>query len=129
MAKVTEEMEKHEIAQLVKKATYTGRITCFTRKFVRGTDFQVRDQLVIINGGCCGIQCFPSESDSEEIQTKGRSARQGQAGSFIQILNKEDLYKYLITDEDIESFRNNGNLYDEIRKKINSIYDSQFEDV
>jgi hypothetical protein len=48
-----------------------------TISYGRGTDFVVQDDEVIAQGGMTTIQTFPSEDISEEVQTKGRSARRG----------------------------------------------------
>jgi len=96
---VTEEATSTEVSAAVKKATHAGAITLLTRAFSRGTDFIILDEVVKSNGGTCTIQTFVSESASEEIQIKGRSARQGQDGSYVQILLEDDLFKYDITKE------------------------------
>jgi preprotein translocase subunit SecA len=74
---LTEEATSAEVTAIVKKATHSGKITLLTRAFSRGTDFIILDEIVKSNGGTCTIQTFVSESASEEIQIKGRSARQG----------------------------------------------------
>ena len=96
---LTEEATSTEVTAAVKKATHAGAITLLTRAFSRGTDFIILDEVVKSNGGTCTIQTFVSESASEEIQIKGRSARQGQDGSYVQILLEDDLFKYDITKE------------------------------
>ena len=96
---LTEEATSAEVTAAVKKATHAGAITLLTRAFSRGTDFIILDEIVKSNGGTCTIQTFVSESASEEVQIKGRSARQGQDGSYVQILLEDDLYKYDITKE------------------------------
>ena len=72
---VTEQASLEEVSAAVKKATHAGAITLLTRAFSRGTDFIILDEIVKSNGGTCTIQTFVSESASEEVQIKGRSAR------------------------------------------------------
>lgn len=59
-----------------------------TASFGRGTDFMVHDKNVIKNGGIHVIQAFLSLEESEEIQIKGRSARQGDFGSYEAIIHE-----------------------------------------
>jgi len=66
-----------EVNQGVNMATKMGRITLLTRNYGRGTDFVILDERVKSNGGMCTITTFLPESESELIQIKGRSARQG----------------------------------------------------
>jgi len=47
------------------------------------------------------IQTFLSETESEEIQIKGRTARQGKSGSFSFVLLDSDLEAFDIKEEDI----------------------------
>jgi preprotein translocase subunit SecA len=72
-------MEKNVI---VNGSTCSGKVLLFTRIFGRGTDFVVHDENVTNNGGVHVIQTFLSEELSEEIQIKGRTARQGDEGSY-----------------------------------------------
>ena len=74
----------------VKKAGSLGQVTLSTKIFGRGTDFISRDKDVKDLGGVHVLQTFLSESLSEEVQIKGRTARQGQKGSFSQVLLLED---------------------------------------
>jgi hypothetical protein len=46
-----------------------------TKPFGRGTDFITRDETLNNNGGLHLIQTFYSDSESEEVQIKGRVAR------------------------------------------------------
>ena len=91
---LTEEASIEEIAQTVKKATNSGQVSFYTRNFGRGTDFEIFDDDVKNNGGTCVIQTFPSDSMSEELQMKGRTARQGADGSYCQVLLQDDLEKF-----------------------------------
>ena len=132
MAKVnylTEEATSAEVTAAVKKATHAGAITLLTRAFSRGTDFIILDEVVKSNGGTCTIQTFVSESASEEVQIKGRSARQGQDGSYVQILLEDDLFKYGITKEQIKQKRNDKNLYEFIQEKVEELFNDSYADI
>ena len=52
------------------------------REFDRGTDFKCFDSRMLSDGGVHVIQTFFSLDLSEEIQIKGRTARQGENGSY-----------------------------------------------
>jgi uncharacterized protein with von Willebrand factor type A (vWA) domain len=56
-------------------------VTLLTRKFGRGLDFKPSKQ-VNARGGVLVIQTFFSSSESEQIQIMGRTARQGEDGSY-----------------------------------------------
>ena len=52
------------------------------REYGRGTDFKYYDSRLLLAGGAHVIQAFFSTEQSEEVQIKGRCARQGTEGSF-----------------------------------------------
>ncbi len=56
---------------------------------------------MISNGGIHVLTTFLSEEISEEIQIKGRTARQGEKGSFSMVLLNSELEKYLIKEVDL----------------------------
>ena len=65
------------------------------------------------------IQTFLSEALSEEIQIKGRTARQGENGSYSLILSIKDLEKYLVKPENVEEHVDEKYKYlDEKRNKF-----------
>ena len=70
----------------------------------------MHDQIVSVNGGVHVIQTFLSEELSEEIQIKGRTARQGENGSFSMVIPISSLEKFQIRPEDLE--RHQYNIYD-----------------
>ncbi|ETO02833.1 hypothetical protein RFI_34580, partial [Reticulomyxa filosa] len=86
-----------EKESLVKRATSSGQVGLFTRAFGRGIDFVYRDQIVAANGGVHVIQTSLSEELSEEVQIKGRTARQGSYGSYSLILCDKFLKKQFIS--------------------------------
>ena len=70
------------------------------------------------------IQAFLSEALSEEIQIKGRAARQGENGSYSMILSIKDLEKFLIKPEDIE--KHNDDKYNFLNEKRNAFFNLQY---
>jgi preprotein translocase subunit SecA len=50
--------------------------------FGRGTDFVIRNDKIKEKGGLHIIQAFLSLDESEEVQIKGRTARQNGQGSY-----------------------------------------------
>ncbi len=102
------------------KATQRGTITLATIEQSRGRDFVLVDKLVIDNNGIHVLDtCLVPKADQTQMQ--GRSARQGQKGSFSMVLFEDDLIKeYGITATDIERKRKKGTLYqylDDLRSK------------
>jgi len=94
---LTEESENK--SSLFRKATISGNCTLSSASYGRGTDFVCRDQKVIDAGGVVVIQAFFSSSPSEEIQIKGRTARQGAKGRYFMVILRADLLP-LFSDED-----------------------------
>jgi hypothetical protein len=95
----------------IKKATTTKQVTLLSKTFGRGIDFYCRDEAVLRAGGVHVIQTFLSKSKSEEIQIRGRTARQGQKGSYSLILNVPDLEKLGATKERIAEERKGRDMY------------------
>ena len=126
---LTEEASAQEKEHLVRRATTSGQITLITRTFGRGTDFVCHDQRVEASGGVHVIQTFLSEEASEEVQIKGRTARQSQPGSFSLILNYRDLERFDIKIEDIEDIKKGIRVFDRFTnvltrtKTYNTIYE------
>jgi len=77
------------------QATSAGAITLMIREYGRGTDFKCFDSTVLDAGGVHVIQAFFSKEISEEIQLKGRAARQGTSGSFSMVLLEKQLVRDL----------------------------------
>jgi uncharacterized protein YegL len=88
---LTENKNANEKSFVISKAATTGQITLCTSIFGRGTDFFCKDDTLENNGGVHVIQTFFSADMSEEIQIRGRTARQGKRGSYKLILLDEDL--------------------------------------
>ncbi|CAE7595327.1 secA [Symbiodinium sp. CCMP2592] len=79
--------------KIVFHAATKGHVTLCTSAFGRGTDFISSDVQLIDNGGVHVVQTFFSVDKSEETQVKGRTARQGQPGSYSMVLSKQRLQK------------------------------------
>jgi len=79
---ITEAIDPCEKEGSFLKATEAGAVTLMIREFGRGTDFKCFDNKVLSAGGVHVLQAFYSNDISEEIQLKGRAARQGADGSF-----------------------------------------------
>ena len=122
---LNEEADNFEKEHLIKQATMSDRITLATSSFGRGTDFVVRDQIVSANGGVHVIQTFLSEQLSEEIQIKGRTARQGENGSFSIVLQEKELEKFLIFSKDI--INNQNELYKFLNLKRNTFFAGNYK--
>jgi hypothetical protein len=84
---------------LIRLAVRAGTVTLLSRELGRGTDFYVYSDSIDAAGGVVVIQTFLSEDVSEEVQIKGRTARQGNNGSYCLVLSDQDL----LTDFSIES--------------------------
>lgn len=82
----TEKDDPHDRKRKILQASGPGKVTLFTRSFGRGTDFCCRSDEVREANGIHVIQSFFSEDTSEERQIKGRTARQGEKGSYSMIL-------------------------------------------
>jgi hypothetical protein len=119
---LTEEVTASEKEDIIRMATSSGRISLFTRLFGRGTDFVCYDQRVLRNAGVHVIQTFLSEEVSEEIQIKGRCARQGDSGSYSMVLCDKDLERFSVREEDVEQARNSGVVYDMLDAKRNEYF-------
>ena len=70
------------------------------------------------------IQTFLSEELSEEIQIKGRTARQGEFGSYSMILSEKALEKYSINHTDI--LQNAHHQYVFLDQKRNNFFKLQY---
>ena len=105
--KLTERLTMLEKNQFIKNATRAGNISLLTKSFGRGTDFIVLDDEVEVvgNGGVHVIQTFFSDDEAEEVQIKGRTARQGEHGSFSMILSLESLEKFDFTDKTFQTHK------------------------
>ena len=129
---LTEHQTGAEKIANIRRATVVGQISLLTRSYGRGTDFICRDDEVNANWGIHVIQTFLSEELSEEIQIKGRTARQGEDGSYSLCLKLEDLEKFKISEEDVKKTSGNdpnsiNNRYNLIDQKRNAFFLQQYE--
>ena len=79
---LTEEIAPQDKEGAFLQATRSGAITLLIREFGRGTDFKCFDVRMLEGGGVHVIQAFFPTEIAEEIQIKGRTARQGARGSY-----------------------------------------------
>jgi hypothetical protein len=98
---ITSATRARDISLKVKKATHSGVVTLLSREHGRGLDFHCSDKIVEQTGGLHVVQTFFSGELSEEIQIRGRTARQKNKGSFQMVLLAKDLDKFDITLEEI----------------------------
>uniref|UniRef100_A0A6B2KYW0 SecA family profile domain-containing protein n=1 Tax=Arcella intermedia TaxID=1963864 RepID=A0A6B2KYW0_9EUKA len=111
-------LEKTEFKEnVIKKSTISGNITLCSRPFGRGVDFICRDETTKGAGGVHVILTFLPSSNAEEVQIQGRTARQGDPGTFEYILYITELEEKLgfIATKIIE-FDKDKTLYPEIVK-------------
>lgn len=101
----------------VNKAATAGKVTLFPRVFGRGLDFVCRDSAVDDVGGVHIIQTFFSDFVSEEIQIRGRTARQSKKGSYKMILLLSDLEKLEMNPEEIKKSYESNTFYDQLNTK------------
>lgn len=110
---------------VINNASDKGAITLMTRVFGRGTDFACLKR-VKEAGGVHIIQTFLSEDVAEEVQIRGRSARESSSGSFVKILEKGSLERFGLSNVDVENLSRSTDAV-AIDKKINddrkSFYD------
>lgn len=83
---VSEKNDPGAVKDRIVQATRPGNITLLSKAFGRGTDFVISDRRVKEAGGLHVIQTFVSEEESEDVQIAGRTARQGQKGTYEMIL-------------------------------------------
>ena len=109
---------------LISKATRQGQVTLATRVFGRGIDFSVDDEHMVTCGGLHVLATFFPQDKSEEVQIRGRGARQGEAGSFSMVLSGPQLDDFTgdeATLDDLKSWVSSNSLYD----KLSEIRDTQ----
>ncbi|KAL4481681.1 hypothetical protein ABPG74_007770 [Tetrahymena malaccensis] len=105
---VTDNQDIDDFNFLIEKVTKSGQIGLFVREYGRGTNFVSLDPKVNKAGGVVVIQTFLSDEKVEEIQIKGRTARQGEQGQYYLILNEQDLIKDFSINQDlINNWKNN----------------------
>lgn len=109
---LTEDVNDDQKSGLIRQAVTEGMVTLISRGFGRGTDFKCYDDRINKrSGGVHVIQTFISDELSEETQIKGRTARQGERGSFSMVLILEELERYGLRSDDIEIMKKKSELY------------------
>jgi hypothetical protein len=104
------------------KATGRKAITLMVREFGRGTDFKCFDSELLEAGGVHVVQAFFSVDRSEEIQIKGRTARQGAKGSFSMVLNYEQLSRdFRLSKGELDSMKARRNVYSGLNTKRDDV--------
>jgi preprotein translocase subunit SecA len=85
---LTEEHDASVRGSRIFDAVEPGRITLMSSAYGRGTDIVVRNDEIKENGGLHIIHAFLSLDESEEVQIKGRTARQNGKGSYACIIDE-----------------------------------------
>jgi hypothetical protein len=123
---ISERVSADERELLIKRSTSDGRVTFLTRAYGRGTDFICRNQQLLANGGVTVLQTFFSEELAEEYQIMGRSARQGDRGSFrMVLLDKELEWALGSTWEDVLNRTTRSDIYKHLNAARADIYESK----
>jgi hypothetical protein len=122
----TEGLNNKEKKTKIGNSTLSGSVSLLTASYGRGTDFICRDKRVKKNHGVHVIQTYLSGDLSEEIQIKGRTARQGEYGSYSMVLLDSELEKYLIFEEDIKKMRSKGEFYNVLNQKRKKLYEENY---
>lgn len=113
---------------LIRQAATAGNITLLTREFGRGTDFICYDSRLDASGGVHVIQTFVSDELSEETQIKGRTARQGNKGSYSMVLSEESLERYQLKRNDVERMKAINSLYTTIHKARSIFFEQEYQE-
>lgn len=108
---ITEETSRAERTRRILMASTQGTITYITRALGRGTDFLCRDEKVLDNGGVHVLQLFWSIDSAERIQIQGRTARQGQVGSYSLLLCSPHLQRLGFEPDDIAAWKGAGSVF------------------
>ena len=121
--------ESFDKPSLFRKATCAGQCTLSTRSFGRGIDFISRDERVEQAGGVVVIQAFFSLSVSDEIQSKGRTARQGARGNYYMVLLQNDLLHFFPDEQSLKLLTGSRQFYQEMDKIRRNAYEAQLNEL
>ena len=83
---MTEETLGSDRECIIRQAVCSNNVTLISRAFGRGTDFVCFDERLQASGGVHVLQTFFSEELSEEVQIRGRTARQFNCGSYSMVI-------------------------------------------
>jgi len=100
---LTEDTDLKSRQFMIRRAAEVGQVTFATASFGRGCDFESHDDKLAQEGGLHVLQTFVADCDADDIQIQGRTARQGQTGSWGMALNREDLKKQFPDEKNLES--------------------------
>lgn len=123
---LSEEMSDSEKHLAVKRATTAGKVNYIVRRLGRGVDFIIKDPSVRESGGTHVLKVFLSKEPSEEIQIRGRAARQGDPGSFSMILLDKDLEAFGITPAMCKEMHDNKETYEKCDAKRTELFETQY---
>lgn len=101
-------------------ATGKSRTVTFIHcDYGRGCDFVCRDSATKAKGGVHVICTFPPTKKADEVQIRGRTGRQGESGSFEQIIHWDVCAKFGLNDEDQAQLEERkGAFIDEKREEV-----------
>ncbi len=129
---VTEEVSVVDKENIIRQATSPGSVTILSREFGRGTDFIIYDERVSQAGGVHVIQTFLSEEFSEQVQIRGRSARQGCKGSYSMLLSYANLEKFGIKEfgpgGSVNEMKTTGRYEKNLNEKRRLFFEDKYKD-
>jgi hypothetical protein len=123
---LTEEADLDEKKNIINNSAISNQVVLFTKVFGRGTDFIIHDEIVR-KSGIHVIQTFLSDELSEEVQIKGRTARQGEQGSYSIILYDLKLEKYKISKSNLDQLSPNK-YYSHLNENMNKCFEDSYID-
>jgi hypothetical protein len=119
--RITEMEDDKTKNRRIDKASGQGVITYITRALGRGTDFFCRDGTVLENSGVHVLQTFWSIDESEQIQIMGRTARQGQVGSYSLVLCRKHLERLGVEPDDLQKWMDGNTVHASLRAASNQL--------
>ena len=116
---------------VIRKSTISGTVTLCSRVFNRGTDFICLDPKTESAGGVHVISTFLPESQAESVQMQGRTARQGNPGTYAQLLCKERLVETIdgFTIDEFEKQLEKGDHVKWIIQLRDKMYENSVKDL
>jgi hypothetical protein len=120
---MTEHTKSKDKETIVRQAATKGSITLATREFGRGTDFVCYDKSLQAAGGMHVCMTFVPQQVAEEVQIKGRTARQGGKGSFSVVVDKAKLEEVGIGQAQLTHMEHTGALYSYMDQERNQHFD------
>lgn len=103
---------------IIRRASEAGMVTICTRVFARGSDFVCHDATTIEKDGVHLIMLFVPDCEAEFVQARGRIARQGNPGSYQEILLRPQLIEeFSLTETEIDDALHQGRISSLLRTK------------